>query len=137
MAGRRPRCCKCSLAWNREWARQHVEAQAESGLSVQDFCFAYGLPVRTFYTWRRRLNAKRPACPGKDTISWLAVHPLVAEVAVLSPGPVSGECVSPELVSSESVAEVVLRGGRRLEVGADFDAEALRRLVALLESLPC
>jgi hypothetical protein len=27
--------------------------------------------------------------------------------------------------------------GRRLEVGADFDEEELRRLVALLESLPC
>jgi len=132
MARTRGRRCKRSAAWNREWARQHVEAQAESGLSVADFCFAYGLPVRTFYTWRRRLNAKRPASPGEDTISWLAVHPLFAEVAVLSPELVSGECVS-----SESLAEVVLRGGRRLEVGADFDAEALRHLVALLESLPC
>ena len=132
MAGRRPRRCKRSAAWNREWARQHVEAQAESGLSVAGFCFAYGLPVRTFYTWRRRLNAKRPVSPGEDTISWLAVHPLFAEVAVLSPEVVSGESAS-----SESVAEVVLRGGRRLEVGADFDAEALRQLVALLESLPC
>jgi hypothetical protein len=35
------------------------------------------------------------------------------------------------------VAEVVLRGGRRLEVGADSDEGALRRLAALLESLPC
>ena len=137
MAVTRGRRCKRSSAWNREWARQHVEAQAESGLSVQDFCFAYGLPVRTFYTWRRRLNAKRPAFSGEDTIAWLAVHPLFAEVAVSSPEPVSAECVSPESASSESVAEVVLRGGRRLEVGADFDEGALRRLVALLESLPC
>ena len=137
MAVTRGRRCKRSSAWNREWARQHVEAQAESGLSVQDFCFAYGLPVRTFYTWRRRLNAKRPAFSGEDTIAWLAVHPLFAEVAVSSPEPVSAECVSPESASSESVAEVVLRDGRRLEVGADFDEGALRRLVALLESLPC
>jgi transposase-like protein len=127
---------RASGAVNTGLAR-HVEAQAESGLSVQDFCFAYGLPVRSFYPWRRRLNAKRPASPGEDTISWLAVHPLFAEVAVLSPELVSGACVSAESVSSESVAEVVLRGGRRLQGGADFDEAELRRLVALLESLPC
>ena len=127
MAVTRGRRCKRSSAWNREWARQHVEAQAESGLSVQDFCFAYGLPVYTFYGWRRRLNAKRPSPPGEDAASRLPLQQLFVEVAVFSPAP----------LSSESVADVVLRGGRRLEVGADFDEGALRRLVALLESLPC
>jgi transposase-like protein len=123
----RGRRCKRSLAWNRQWARQHVEAQAESGLSVADFCFAYGLPVRTFYGWRRRLNAKGIASTYEDTTSLLSVQPLFAEVAVFSP----------ESVSSASVVEVMLRSGRRLEVRTDFDEEELRRLVALLESLPC
>lgn len=136
---RRPcgRRCKRSSAWNREWARQHVEAQAESGLSVQDFCFAYGVEVRTFYGWRRRLKAKRPSPPGEDAASRLPLQQLFAEVPVYSPEPVSAECVSLEPVSAASVVEVVVRGGRRLEVGADFDEEELRRLVALLESLPC
>jgi transposase-like protein len=109
-----------------------VEAQGESGLSVQDFCFAYGLPVRTFYNWRRCLNRERPTPPGGDNASRLPAQLVFAEVVVVSAQP-----VSPESVSSESVAEVVLRGGRRLEVGADFDEGALRHLVALLESLPC
>ena len=137
MARIRGRRCKRSSAWNREWARQHVEAQAESGLSVQDFCFAYGVSVDTFYGWHRRLKAKRPSPPGEDAASRLPLHQLFAEVAVLSPELVFGKCVLPGSVSSASVAEVVLRGGRRLEVGADFDEGALRRLVGLLESLPC
>jgi len=33
--------------------------------------------------------------------------------------------------------EVVVRGGRRVRLGRQFDAEGLRRLVAVLESLPC
>lgn len=137
MARIRGRRCKRSSAWNREWARQHVEAQAESGLSVQDFCFAYGVAVHTFYGWRRRLKAKHPSPPGEDASSRLPLQQLFAEVPVYSPGPVSVNGVSLEPVSSASVVEVVLRGGRRLEVGTDFDEEELRRLVALLESLPC
>ena len=132
MAGTRARRCKRSQAWNRGWGRQHLEAQAESGLSVHDYCFAYGLEAHTLYNWRRRLNRERPTPTGKDDASRLPAQLVFAEVVVVSAQP-----VSPESVSSESVAEVVLRGGRRLEVGADFDAEALRRLVALLESLPC
>lgn len=56
MASTRPRRCKRNVAWNREWARQHLEEYARSGLSVQNFCFAYGLTVHTFNGWRRRLN---------------------------------------------------------------------------------
>jgi transposase-like protein len=127
MARRPGRRCKRSSAWNREWARQHVEAQAESGLSVQDFCFAHGVQVHTFYGWRRRLKAKRPSPSGEDAASRLPLQDLFAEVTVLPP----------EAVCSESVVEVVVRGGRRLQVGTDFDETELRRLVALLESLPC
>ena len=127
MAGTRPRRCKRSQAWNREWGRQHLEAQAESGLSVHDYCFAYGLEAHTLYNWRRRLNRERPTPTGKDDASRLPAQLVFAEVVLVSPAP----------VSSESVVEVVLRGGRRLQVGADFDEEALRRLVGLLESLPC
>jgi transposase-like protein len=127
MAGTRARRCKRSPAWNRGWGRQHLEAQAESGLSVHDYCFAYGLEAHTFYNWRRRLNRERPTPTGKDDASRLPAQLVFAEVVLVSPAP----------VSSESVVEVVLRCGRRLQVGADFDEGALRRLVGLLESLPC
>src|SRR5512140_2573020 len=101
MARRQGRRCKRSSAWNREWARQHVEAQAASGLSVQDFCFAYGVSVDRFYGWRRRLKAKRPSPPGEDAASRLPLQELFAEVAVLPS----------ESVCSDSMAELVLRGG--------------------------
>ena len=84
MAGTRPRRCKRSQAWNRECGRQHLEAQAESGLSVHDYCFAYGLEVHTFYNWRRRLNRERPiqhartmhrACPRNWCLrKWFLSH---------------------------------------------------------------
>jgi transposase-like protein len=127
MADTRPRRCKRNPAWNREQGRQHVEAQAESGLSVQDYCFAHGLPVHTFHNWRRRLKQKTQDPDGGDIESRVPAKPVFAEVLVVSP-----ECLSPA-----SVVEVVLRGERRLRVELDLDEETLRRLVALLESLPC
>lgn len=56
MADIRPRRCKRSPAWHREQGRQHLKAQAESDLSVQDYCFAHGLKTQTFHNWRRRVK---------------------------------------------------------------------------------
>jgi transposase-like protein len=122
-----PRRWKRSWAWKREWGREHLKAQAESGLSIQDYCFAYGLRVHTFPNWRRRLNREAPdARPGEKGSS-VPAQAVFAEVRV----------VSPEGLSSMPMAEVVLRGERRVRVGPDFDEGALRPLVALLESLAC
>lgn len=123
----RPRRCKRSPAWTREQGCQHVEAQAESGLTVQDYCFAHGLPVHTFHNWRRRLKKTTPVPDGRAIESRVPAKPVFAEVLVVLP-----ECLSPA-----SVVEVVLRGERRLRVEPGFDEETLRRLVGLLESLPC
>ena len=126
MARTRGRRCKRSAAWNRELGCLHLERQAASGLSVQDYCFAHGLPVRVFSHWRR--NLKRAGSTGPDAVIELGAPapPMFLEVAV----------DLPTSMRSVPCAELVLRGGRRLEVRADFDEGELRRLVGFLESLP-
>lgn len=127
MAGSRPRRCKRNPAWNQEQGRQHVKAQVESGLSIQDYCFAHGLKVHTFHNWRRRLKREMPCPDGWAEESRIPGGPAFAEVFV----------ASRDLRENTPIVEVVLHGGRRLRVEPDFDEDALRRLVALLESLPC
>lgn len=127
MADTGSRPCKRSPAWNREQGRQHVKAQAESGLTVQDYCFAHGLLVHTFHNWRRRLKRDREGSSSGSLESSVSGGPAFVEVLVgsLEPG------------QEPAVVEVILQGGRRLRVGRGFDEETLRRLVTLLESLPC
>ena len=70
MADTRSRRCRRSWGWKSEWGREHLEAQAESGLTIQDYCVANGLPVHTFHSWRRRLNLEASdASKGKEGLS--------------------------------------------------------------------
>ena len=57
MADMRPRRLKRSPVWNREERRKHVESQAASGLSVQDYCLAHALSIRAFCN-RVRMEAR-------------------------------------------------------------------------------
>ena len=123
----RPRRCKRSPAWNREERRKHVEDQAASGLSVQDYCFAHGLNTRSFCRWRQYLSAAPRGSVREPAESRAPALPAFAEVVV----------TSLEVPPAVAEVEVVLRCGHRLRVGPDFHEESLRRLVALLESLPC
>jgi transposase-like protein len=113
--------------WTREQGRQHVQAQAESGLSVQDYCFAYGLNMHTFHHWRRRVKRETEGTSGGNLESTVPGGPAFVEVLLGSFEP----------REEPSVVEVILQGGRRLRVAAGFDEETFRRLVAVLESLPC
>ena len=141
MADTRPRRCKRSPAWNREERRKHVEDQAASGLCVQDYCFAHGLSVRAFYSWRRH-HAAAPDDVPATPVEWRPLpQPAFAEVVADSSEPSQAVAEMVEEASEPSQAgaevEVVLRSGHRLRVGPDFHEVSLRRLVALLESLPC
>ena len=78
MADTRARRCKQSPAPNREQGRQHVEAQAERGSTVQDDCLAYGLKTHTFRNWRRRFTRGReaPSSEGSNR-AYPAIRPLL------------------------------------------------------------
>ncbi len=121
------RRCKRSRAWNREQWRGHVAAHAQSGLAIEDYCVAHGLKRRTFHRWRRRFMAEAEGSDDAGRGSTARSKVAFAEVLVAGTqrqGDVSG-------------IEVVLLSERRLLVGAGFDEETLRRVVSVLESVPC
>ena len=121
------RQCKRSREWNREEGRNHLEEQAESGLTVRAYCLAKGLKEWTFYNWRRRLEVEARCVAEPDVVGEGSARPAFTELVV----PSSGSRLAPWMT------EVVLRGERCLRVGPGFDEETLRRLVTVLESLPC
>jgi len=102
----------------RRRSRQEVEevvAEYESsGLSRIEFCRERGLALSTLGRYRRR---ERQAPAGSGAL--LAVE-------------VSGRAAAP-LGTTGSALAVVLRGGRRIEVGRGFDTGALEQLVRVLE----
>ena len=102
-----------SRRWTAEDARAVLEVHAVSGLSVAAFAEGAGLDVQRLYRWRRHF---------KGVVDG-ASRPAFVEV-------------SRELGSAP--VEVVLRSGRILRVSEAIAADALRRLVSVLEeSLGC
>ncbi len=134
-----------SRARNRARWFGHVRACAGSGLSVAEYCRREGLQYNSFRRWRLTFRdagedfapaeyggsgggapARGTDATGGSGQDELGVA-LFAEVAV---GPASP-------VVEASAIELVLAGERRIRVGAGFDEETLRRLVAALEGTPC
>jgi hypothetical protein len=100
---------------SRKEAEQVVAEYESSGLSQIEFCRERGLALSTLGRYRSRLQ--RQAAAGSNTL-------LAVEVSGGRP-PASAAVGSP--------LTVVLRSGRRIEVGRGFDADALEQLVRLLE----
>ncbi len=97
--------------------RTVVREQESSGRTVKEFARSRGLSAATLYWWRSALG--RRGAPKSDRIR-------------LAPVTVVGSTTS-NRESSGADFEVVLRSGRRVFVPDCFDADALRRLVAVLE----
>jgi hypothetical protein len=94
---------------------QLVAEYEASGMSRSDFCRERGLALSTLGRYRRGRERRAPAC----------ANPLLAvELSARSPASVA---------AASSALTVVLRGGRRIEVGRGFDAGALEQLVRVLE----
>jgi hypothetical protein len=84
-----------------------------SGMSRVEFCQKHGLALSTLARYQRRREQGHDE--GVGASRWLAVE--------LSGGHAAGP----------SGLAVVLRGGRRIEVGRGFDVQTLQQLVSLLE----
>jgi transposase len=89
-----------------------------SGLSVRAFCRRRLLSEASFYGWRRELR-ERDAVAGRS--AFVPVQVVDSEAAV-SPG---------------FGIEVVLSGERSVRIGPGFDADTLRRVLAVLEEESC
>ena len=161
MAVESGRSCSRSRAWHRAQWLEHVLAWEESGVSGVAYCERHGLRPRSLYRWRRVFRASGELSRGSeesgaspDPASLLAGRgtegldcverfgqaastatreagassaPMFAEVHV-------GESLMPGLDASG--VELVLCGERRVRVAPGFDEGTVRRVVALLESLP-
>lgn len=118
------------LASPSQWA-EWVEQWRGSGLSQRAFCRREGLALATF-------NRKAVALVGKSVRSDVASEPseepppwLEVRMSGLRAGRVD------ESLGSLGEGFEVFDGRWRVRLGPQFDAEGLRRLIGVLESLPC
>ena len=114
-----------------EWA-ERVEQWQVSGLSQSEFCRRQGFAMSTF-------NRKAAALVGKSVRPGVAAEPSEEPphwLEVRMSGPRAGR-VGQSAGSLGEGFEVALEGGWRVRLGPQFDADGLRRLLGVLESLPC
>jgi hypothetical protein len=109
--------CKGPRRRSRQEIDQLVAEYESSGLSRQEFCRERGVGLSTLDRYRTRRKRQPPT--GSNAL--LAVE-------------VSGRAEAPIATTSSALA-VVLRGGRRIEVGRGFDTSALAQLVRVLEGV--
>jgi transposase len=102
---------------SRAEVEQLVAEYEASGLRRTAFCQQRGLSLSTLARYRRR--QEQAACDSAEGKSWLAVE--VSGSAAVAGG------------ERASGLAVVLSGGRRIEVGRGFDADTLKRLLAMVE----
>lgn len=101
------------------WYSAALSAQARSGLSITEYAPCIGVAAATLYQWRRRLSVSAADHAGVSNPSNLV------EVTIARP------------IGSSRAGGLIVRvgdDGRSIEVPRGFDAEDLRRLVAVLES---
>ena len=109
--------CAVRRRRSRQEVEQVVAEYESSGLSRIEFCRERGVALSTLGRYRSR--QQRQASVGNNAL--LAVE-------------VSGRALAPMAATGSALA-VVLRSGRRIEVGRGFDTGALEQLVRVLEGV--
>ena len=103
--------------WTEDLAGEAVAALMASGLGVAEFAQREGVCPHRLARWRRRLNEGGQREPGPAFVE------LVREGAGIG--------------GDGWWFEVLVAGGRSVRVRGDFEARALRRLLAVLEEPGC
>lgn len=100
-----------------EWAKR-VERWRDSGMSAEQFAAELGINAGTLKFWKYKLSL--PA--GEKRLRKETRKPLpLVELRTVP-------------VVQAAAFDLEVRGGRRVHVPAGFDADALKRLLAVLES---
>jgi transposase len=110
--------------WSPQDKLQIVEETMQPGVTVTEVARRHGLAPSVVFTWRRLAREGRLGDAG----------PAFVPVAIT---PVPGQ--TPPISSSSrrtGLIEIVLGRGRRIRVDREVDAEALRRVLQVVESLP-
>jgi transposase len=106
-----------------EWVKR-VERWQESGLSAEQFASELGIRARTLTYWKWLLGKE---ARGPASVRATRKRKPPAEGATAS-------FIEVRADAGDGRFALELRGGRRIHVPASFDADALRRLVAVLEA---
>jgi transposase len=109
--------------WSLQDKFQIVEETMQPGVTVSEVARRHGLAPSVVFTWRRLAREGRLGDAG----------PVFMPVEIT---PVPAQ--APSMVSSSrrtGLIEIVLGRGRRIRVDREVDAEALRRVLQVVESL--
>lgn len=119
-----------------EWAAL-IDQWRQSGLSLPAFCQRHGLSRGSMQNWVYKPELKRAVEDARRQAHGHVVEP-PASAAVPAFLPVKVvQAVAGSEASDRSGVEVVIGPTRRVVIGPGFDAETLRRVVAVLEGRPC
>jgi len=103
--------------------RSHVEAWRGSGLSISAYCRQHGISRDAFIYRRRKCNTAQSSCVlEKSSISIVRV-PLQTLLQPL------------ETLPSPATLRLTVAARFHIDVGGDFSAQVLEKLVATLERL--
>jgi transposase len=110
--------------WSLQDKLQIVEETMQPGVKVSEVARRHGLAPSVVFTWRRLVREGRLGDAGPAFVP-VKITPVPAQ--------------APPMVSSSrrtGLIEIILGRGRRIRVDREVDAEALRRVLQVLESLP-
>lgn len=117
MAKTRARNAATRRRWTSKYAKKVLEDQVGSGLTVNAFAVREGLSARRLYWWRGQLGKSAPRPPTFEEIVPSKGVALVGEPAL----PIDNRF------------EIEVRSGVIVRVSESFNAEALRRLLVVVD----
>ena len=110
--------------WSLQDKRQVVEETMPPGVTVSAVARRHGLAPSVVFTWRRLAREGRLGDAGPAFMP-VEIAPVPVQTTPVGSSP-----------RRTGLIEIVLRHGRRIRVDREVDAEALRRVLQVVESLP-
>ncbi len=113
--------------WSRAEKERLVAASLEPGVTVSEVARSAGLHVSQLFRWCKQLCTRIDAAPGPESQALVPVQ-IVPDEGRPEPKPQRRR-----RRSRSSVIEIEVPGGRRVRISGEVDAEALRRVLDVLE----
>ena len=112
----------------RRWSLQDklriVDETLQPGVTVTEVARRHGLAPSVVFTWRRLAREGRLGDAGPTSFVPVEIAPVPVQTTPVGSSP-----------RRTGLIEIVLRHGRRVRVDREVDAEALRRVLQVMESL--
>lgn len=119
---------KLDQRWTRAVAERHIASWRQSGLSQSAYGRKVGVSGARISRWHIVLAGESKPYSGENRHGFARV--VVSDSSVAPGGPKRS---GPEVAGQRSGLEIVLKSGRRVQVGDDFDVDTLRRVLKVLE----